>query len=132
MSSSISKRFSSPTFAFAMAGAAVAQDAQLFAAVSDPRVMGWMQGTPVREDKRITVRSKSERCPEFHYITVNTDVLGWTVTRVTGMSCEERLSKILWSKIGAASSASTTADAVSTPVRVAGFRRPCAILAGSG
>jgi CubicO group peptidase (beta-lactamase class C family) len=62
-----------------------------------------------------TVEPEGEHGPEFHYKTVNTDVLGWIVTRVTGMSYQESLSQLLWSHLGAEQSAYITVDALGTP-----------------
>lgn len=62
-----------------------------------------------------TVISEGTHGAEFHYKTVNTDVLAWIVTRVSGMSYQDTLSKMLWSRIGAEQDAYLTVDAVGTP-----------------
>ena len=37
----------------------------------------------------------------FHYVTPNTDVLGWILSRVTGLSLAAALEKMLWQPLGA-------------------------------
>jgi CubicO group peptidase (beta-lactamase class C family) len=37
----------------------------------------------------------------FHYVTPNTDVLGWLNSRVTGKTLEELLSERIWQRLGA-------------------------------
>jgi len=56
MTSSIFKHYSAAAIvAVVLSASAVAQDAPLSAAASDPRTMGWMQGTPPPPDKLISV-----------------------------------------------------------------------------
>ena len=52
---------------------------------------------------------------EFHYRTVNSDVLGWIVSRVTGMEVTEALSDRIWSLMGAEQDAYMTVDGLGTP-----------------
>lgn len=52
---------------------------------------------------------------EFHYRTVNSDVLGWIISRVTGMEVTELLSDRIWSRMGAEQDAYMTVDALGTP-----------------
>lgn len=52
---------------------------------------------------------------EFHYRTVNSDVLGWIVSRVTGMEVTEALSERIWSRMGAEQDAYMTVDGIGTP-----------------
>jgi len=50
----------------------------------------------------------------FAYKTVNTDVLGWILSRVTGRSLSELLSEQLWSQLGAEQDASLMVDCCGT------------------
>ncbi len=52
---------------------------------------------------------------EFHYRTPNSDVLGWIVSRVSGMEVTELLSQRIWSRMGAEQDAYMTVDGVGTP-----------------
>ncbi|MBF9031449.1 serine hydrolase [Rhodobacterales bacterium HKCCE3408] len=52
---------------------------------------------------------------EFHYRTPNSDVLGWIISRVSGMEVTELLSDRIWSRMGAEQDAYMTVDGVGTP-----------------
>lgn len=47
-----------------------------------------------------TVKKQGEHGGDFAYKTVNSDVLGWIIRRVTGQSVAEALSTRIWSKLG--------------------------------
>ena len=51
----------------------------------------------------------------FGYRTVNTDVLGWIVSRVTNRSVARLLSERIWSRMGAEQDAYFTVDSLGTP-----------------
>lgn len=61
-----------------------------------------------------TVKAGGEHGQSFGYKTVNTDVLGWIISRVTGKGYTELLSEMLWSKIGAEQDAYITIDSKGT------------------
>ena len=46
----------------------------------------------------------------FHYISVNTDLLGWVVERAAGQRFADLMSEVLWQPMGAADSAYLTID----------------------
>jgi CubicO group peptidase (beta-lactamase class C family) len=48
----------------------------------------------------LTLKKESEHGQAFAYKTVNTDVLGWLIRRVTGQSVGEVLSERVWQKLG--------------------------------
>lgn len=52
---------------------------------------------------------------EFHYKTINSDMLGWIITRVTGKSVTELASERLWQPMGAEQSAYQTVDGKGVP-----------------
>ena len=56
-----------------------------------------------------------EHGDEVHYRTVNSDVLGWIVSRVTGMEVTDALSDRIWSRMGAEQDAYMTVDGLGTP-----------------
>ncbi|VXD22430.1 conserved exported hypothetical protein [Planktothrix serta PCC 8927] len=62
-----------------------------------------------------TVKKKGEHGRSFGYKTINTDVLGWLISRATGQPLTEVLSEKIWSKIGAEMDAFFTVDSIGTP-----------------
>lgn len=62
-----------------------------------------------------TVRQKGVHGDAFGYKTVNSDALGWIISRVTGLEITELLSERLWSRIGAEQDAYMTVDSKGTP-----------------
>ena len=62
-----------------------------------------------------TVQKKGEHGRSFAYKTVNTDVLGWLISRVTGQPITEVLSQKIWSRLGTELSAFFTVDSIGTP-----------------
>jgi hypothetical protein len=61
-----------------------------------------------------TVKQQGEHGGDFAYKTVNTDVLGWVIRRVTGQSVAEVLSTRIWSKLGMEQDAYMTVDSEGT------------------
>lgn len=62
-----------------------------------------------------TVRKDGAHGQSFGYKTVNTDVLGWIISRVTGQNLAKLLSERIWTKIGAEQDGYLTVDAKGTP-----------------
>ena len=62
-----------------------------------------------------TVNKKGQHGAEFNYRTINSDALGWIISRTTGKAVNELLSERIWQKIGAEQSAYMTVDAKGTP-----------------
>ncbi len=62
-----------------------------------------------------TVKKKGEHGVEFNYRTINSDALGWIISRTTGKAVNTLLSERIWQKIGAEQSAYMTVDAKGTP-----------------
>ena len=52
-------------------------------------------------DLATTTREEGEHGALFHYVSLNTIVLGWVMERATGLSVPELIAKHLWSKLGA-------------------------------
>lgn len=59
-----------------------------------------------------TVKKEGEHGQAFAYKTVNSDVLGWMIRRVTGKSIGENLHERIWSKLGVEQDAYFTIDTV--------------------
>ncbi len=51
----------------------------------------------------------------FHYISPNTDLLGWVIERATGQRFADLLSDLLWKPMGAMRSACITVDRLGAP-----------------
>ena len=62
-----------------------------------------------------TVKKQNKHGVEFGYKTVNSDVLGWIVSRVTGKKYNELASELVWSRLGMERSADITVDGLGTP-----------------
>ena len=61
------------------------------------------------------VQPEGRHGDEFHYKTINSDMLGWIITRVTGKSVTELASERLWKPMGAEQSAYQTVDGKGVP-----------------
>ena len=61
-----------------------------------------------------TVQKEGEHGGAFAYKTVNSDVLGWVIRRVTGKSAGQVLSERIWSRLGMEQDAYFTVDSVGT------------------
>ena len=52
---------------------------------------------------------------QFHYKTINSDMLGWIISRVSGKSVTDQASERLWSRMGAEQDAYQTVDGKGVP-----------------
>jgi CubicO group peptidase (beta-lactamase class C family) len=57
----------------------------------------------------------------FHYISTNTDLLGWCIERATGRRYADLISRHLWQPMGAERSAYITIDRLGAPRCAGGF-----------
>ena len=62
-----------------------------------------------------TVRKAGGHGEAFGYKTVNTDALGWIISRVTGQSVSDQVSERFWRRLGMEQSAYYTVDSLGTP-----------------
>ena len=62
-----------------------------------------------------TVKQNGIHGMAFGYRTINTDALGWIVSRISGKNLAELLSDRIWSKMGAEQDAYMTVDGKGTP-----------------
>ncbi len=62
-----------------------------------------------------TVQKQGVHGRSFAYKTINTDVLGWLISRVTGQSVAEVLSERVWSQLGTELDAFISVDSIGTP-----------------
>ena len=68
-----------------------------------------------------TVAKRGKHGDAFAYKTVNTEVLGWLISRVTGKRPHVVLSERIWSKLGAEHDADIIVDAAGSPVSGGGL-----------
>ena len=61
------------------------------------------------------VKQKGVHGQAFGYRTINTDALGWIISRITGKDLAQLLSERIWSKMGAEQDSYMTVDAKGTP-----------------
>ncbi len=62
-----------------------------------------------------TVEQSGEHGADFSYKTVNTDALGWIISRASGVAMPNLLSERIWSRIGMDQDAYFTVDSIGTP-----------------
>ena len=62
-----------------------------------------------------TVRPEGTHGDAFHYKTINTDALGWIISRVSGKEVTDLLSDRIWSRMGAEQDGYMTVDGKGTP-----------------
>lgn len=68
-----------------------------------------------------TVKKKGTHGEAFGYKTVNSDVLGWIIARVTGKTIAEVLSEKIWKKLGTDQDGYYSVDAIGTPFAGGGY-----------
>ncbi|MDO9092721.1 MAG: serine hydrolase [Rubrivivax sp.] len=69
----------------------------------------------------VTIKKQGEHGTGFKYKTVDTEVVGWLLQRVTGKSYAALLSERLWTRIGAQDDAYVWADTHGTQLTSIGF-----------
>ena len=62
------------------------------------------------------VKPEGNHGDEFHYKTINSDMLGWMISRVTGKAVTDLASERLWRHIGAEQDAYQTVDGKGVPI----------------
>lgn len=62
-----------------------------------------------------TVQPEGVHGEAFHYKTINTDALGWIISRVSGKEVTELLSERIWSRMGAEQDGYMTVDGKGVP-----------------
>jgi CubicO group peptidase (beta-lactamase class C family) len=72
-------------------------------------------------DFLVTVKKEGEHGLGFKYKTVDTEVMGWLVQRVTGKSFADLMSERIWSKIGAQDDGYVWVDPIGSQITSVGF-----------
>ena len=62
-----------------------------------------------------TVQPEGSHGDAFHYKTINTDALGWIISRVSGLEVTDLLSERIWKHMGAEQDAYIAVDGKGTP-----------------
>jgi CubicO group peptidase (beta-lactamase class C family) len=70
---------------------------------------------------RSLVESDGTHNSQFHYVSPNTDLLGWVIERATGNSYADLVRDLLWRPMGASRSAYITVDRLGAPRCAGGF-----------
>ena len=78
-----------------------------------PRPVGY-QGPATFYEFLVTLQKQGEHGEGFAYKTVNTEVLAWVLSRITGQTLEQILSERIWSKLGAENDALLQVDSIGT------------------
>jgi CubicO group peptidase (beta-lactamase class C family) len=68
-----------------------------------------------------TIAKKGQHGDGFTYRSVNTEVLGWLIARVTGKPAHHMLSERIWSKIGAENDADLMVDSTGAGIAAGGL-----------
>lgn len=68
-----------------------------------------------------SVQAQGRHGDAFAYKTINTDVLGWVIARVTGQNVAQLLSQRIWSRLGMEQDAYFSVDSIGTPFAGGGF-----------
>lgn len=79
-----------------------------------PRAAGY-DGPRTGFEYLATVAKEGEHGQAFAYKTINTDVMGWILARLSGKSTAQLISERIWSRVGAEQDAYMTIDSVGTP-----------------
>ena len=78
-------------------------------------------GPKAAYDYLLTVPKKGAHGEGFTYKSVNTEVLGWLIARVTGKRPQEYLSERIWSQLGAEQDSNITVDSAGSPFTAGGL-----------
>ena len=95
------------------------------------KATNWVPLDPgeVPSDLRSFFRTMTERDGphggRFHYVSPNTDLLGWVIERATGRRYPDLISELIWRPMGAGRSAYITVDRLGAPRAAGGI---CATL----
>jgi CubicO group peptidase (beta-lactamase class C family) len=85
-----------------------------------PRPAGYT-GPRCTYDYLRTVRKAGDHGAAFAYKSVNTDVIGWTITRATGLSFAELMRQHLWKPLGCEEDGYITIDEAGVPLAAGGL-----------
>ena len=67
------------------------------------------------------IQSDGPHGGRFHYVSPNTDLLGWVIERATGERYADVMSRLVWLPLGAERSAYITVDRLGAPRCAGGF-----------
>jgi CubicO group peptidase (beta-lactamase class C family) len=70
---------------------------------------------------RCLIEKDGKHRERFHYVSPNTDLMGWVIERAAGVRYADLVSELLWRPMGAARSAYITVDRLGAPRCAGGF-----------
>lgn len=77
--------------------------------------------TDLRQFFESLVETDGAHSNKFHYVSPNTDLLGWVIERASGRPYADLVSELLWQPMGASHSAYITVDRLGAPRCAGGF-----------
>jgi CubicO group peptidase (beta-lactamase class C family) len=75
----------------------------------------------LRSFYRLLTKASGPHGGPIHYVSPNTDLLGWVIERATGRRYADLMSDLIWRPLGAAHSAYITVDRLGAPRCAGGF-----------
>jgi len=88
--------------------------------------------TDLRSFYELLTKRDGSHGDRFHYVSPNTDLMGWVIERAANMRYADILSEVLWRPMGAAHSAYVTVDGLGAPRCAGGVCTAVADLARVG
>ena len=77
--------------------------------------------TDLRNFLRLLIERDGSHDDRFHYVSPNTDLMGWIIERATGVRYADLVSELLWRPMGAERGAYITLDRLGAPRCAGGF-----------
>lgn len=70
---------------------------------------------------RLLTATDGDHADRFHYVSPNTDLLGWVIERLSGTRYSDLVSELIWQPMGAEEDAYITVDRLGAPRCAGGF-----------
>ena len=100
--------------------------------------MGWNPPGAIADDKGLHAfiatlpKGEDPHGERFHYVSPNSDMLGWIIERASGSTVADLLTRHVWQPMGMADEASITVDRLGAPRTAGGISTSLADLARFG
>lgn len=86
----------------------------------DPLAVG-EEPSDLRSFFKLMTETDGSHNDGFHYVSPNTDLLGWAIERLSGRRYADLLGELLWAPMGAEQEGSITVDRLGAPRAAGGF-----------